>query len=360
MSGKQKKAKPSSSSKKSKPYARNTEASSQKDFQCKVLEKLEAFDSRLSAIESRRQPITLPDNLMVDPFPDAPADSFPLSPVLPLQNETPLPPPQVPDNFVEAQPYINNSVPVDSNISPELRATIREGRFVDFTSLLPSLQSEAAATKVTVDGIPISVDRNSRTKRAPLTWHEWLSAWILFQALYISERGQEDSRLAIRMAKHYQQVYSLFRSGGDWRNYDLVFRQLVDRGHAMWGNVHLHLFLESQAKASPAQSTQSSHAIIPGDYPLGFCRMFHQQKFCPHGSNCKFSHQCFNCMAGIHPFVNCRSPVARPFLGANKGNRSFRGSEKSHSSAGAAQNVLSSRASNPSATSKSGAATFPH
>ena len=156
---------------------------------------------------------------------------------------------------------------------------------------------------------------------------DWCVACNTYLSLLCEFKG--DPSLPSKMSKHFEMVQSLYRSGQDWRLYDISYRMaLANPDRCLeWGQIDLELMITSKMKQPSIQpfaisqlSTRYGVRTTPYSrqsrlpfhkYPPGYCHVFNKGANCSR-KECPFSHTCFNCHYS-HPFINCRKPIAKFF-----------------------------------------------
>lgn len=223
-------------------------------------------------------------------------------------------------------------MPVGIFVSASVKNLIAENKFVNFCDLLRSnVHNVNDNVPILIEpgsggGFHIAFGEASSVKNKVLSWPDWCKAWNVYGAL-ISEL-QPAPPSPKQLAKHYQVVQALFANGQDWRYYDENFRFAMGAGlelaNLRWGEVHEELLMNARSKVSLTSNSSlksqpfsksgaggKKNSTVNG-YPKGSCFRYHDGEICKKGIQCQYSHKCFNC-GFVHPFVNCRKPIIRPF-----------------------------------------------
>jgi len=199
-------------------------------------------------------------------------------------------------------PFVSNSLAIDSRVSDKLKQKIWNHEYIDFGALLAN-PTAPTRYRVALDNDEAQLTLEAADKIRKISSIEtWLTAFHIFVGVYTLRYSSE----APSLMKYGSLIRDLAARGQNWRFYDENFRFMRQTHvHSLpWGSIHSELWLRSHVQASksnyvgqpPSRKNDRSFSI-----PTGYCVKFHRGVHC---SGCRFKHLCFKC-AGNHPVSNC-------------------------------------------------------
>ena len=189
--------------------------------------------------------------------------------------------------------------PVAARLSPKIIEKIKEHKYVNFVELLEGPEEpEETNQTLSSDGRGNSIifqSKHNKTSKKFLSFQEWGVAWSRF--IGILTEDSPDRSLTANLSQHYEVVFGLMKSGGDWQKYDKKFRKLVETDpEVTFGSLHFDLY----------QAAKSAVKTPSGKKPI--CYQFNSRRGCSL-FYCSFSHSCSRCSLP-HPAHQCPH---RPF-----------------------------------------------
>jgi len=135
---------------------------------------------------------------------------------------------------------------IDSHLQPNIRLAIIEGRYVDFRDLIPSQST-------------------GTIQHRAINWNEWVQAWSIYQLVLTDHHFALGHNILGELAKHFNQILSLFRAKQDWRMYDRDFRYAMEVNKSVqWG----HILSNSLANAKKSKAVYESVTPTPLKYDV--------------------------------------------------------------------------------------------
>ena len=214
----------------------------------------------------------------------------------------------------KANGFISTSVPIQSRVSDKLKAKIWSNQVVDFSSLLNHKQNKKSKLSVKIQEDDASgqliihqVDKDESSSDSNPSMHDWITAWNRYVTIYCMKFPEQHANLA----KHMEAVRDIADARGDWKTYDLEFRNLISQGQVNWGDIHMELYVNARLNTSQLTKAGGTRTNVE-NIPKGACFPYHSGKQCNAGNACQYQHMCYNC-GGQHPFSTCRKPIQKPF-----------------------------------------------
>ena len=199
-------------------------------------------------------------------------------------------------------------IPVDLHVSDRTRAKIWANEAIDMGSLLHG-NKEPTDVKILYSDGQSNVTMVNQ-KQSNMSEDEWREAFNIFRAVFV-KKFKDNAGLCI----HEKKVVQLMRKKGDWRHYDLTYRQMIQKGLIQWGQMPEGHYSEcllrnvqvGNTKNFPKQNPSKPSSTMGPFIPVGFCRRFHKGLNCERGTNCKYKHLCPQCGKGVHPQKECKN-----------------------------------------------------
>ena len=202
-------------------------------------------------------------------------------------------------------------------VSSKVKQKIWAGEFVELSMLLDKTDKAEQLDET----YSIHIDKGGDMPALQLVPHakkgqtlsllQWVRAWNRFCAIVT----EQTPTLGPVLAHHLETVLNLANKGAAWRTYDEQFRKLVALAEAKWGSAHLELYLKSHLEGQTKERATADSSSVQKDIkdmPKGACYRYHATGTCTSGTECKYQHNCYNCM-GRHPYKECKYPIRKPF-----------------------------------------------
>lgn len=253
--------------------------------------------------------------------------------------------------------FTSSAVPLHLHVSEMTQQKIKEGKYVDFATLLPNHHDHSDTDNLQLKiqmaaGQPKIVFEKQNQKKI-YTIVQWQKAFDVYTSIYLEQFPQH----AIPLIRYGQTIRDLHAKGFNWRLYDTEFRRLrqLDLDGHPWDRLDYELwafamhqtsnypyqnqsyqsagssygpvrprmnhnfqprprapytFTSPAPRASHTLTSTPSHAPRPR-FPNNTCWQFQSGKRC--NAACRFAdkHLCCWC-GGNHPAVSCQSTNPRP------------------------------------------------
>ena len=148
-----------------------------------------------------------------------------------------------------------------------------------------------------------------RKRKQSLMEMEWNSAFNTYTALYLEKYPHELNAIL----SYSSTVQQIMTAGGDWRNYDIRYRQDQEVTHCSWHTVRPSLEIQAYGRtnipsflSTTTNSFQRSTNQRQTGAPHGYCFAFHSPKAVCTRSPCPYKHTCHICNSR-HTAFKCPS-----------------------------------------------------
>lgn len=195
------------------------------------------------------------------------------------------------------------TVPRTEHVDDKTRKRIRQGKFVDFKSLIAPKKGEKSTKKFTIsEGLFEEVEDNTN-----MIFYKWIDAYVVFMSVRLDYYPEETQG----MLRHLQVVKRMHAVGKDGVEYDYQLRRLkATTPDIEWGEYLSELASEIgelRIAKKPALTSKAPYKFnrFPGSGRQRICDHYNLPKGCTLGAHCRFAHKCKKCFAYDHPAQNC-------------------------------------------------------
>ena len=199
---------------------------------------------------------------------------------------------------------------ITSIVSSKMKNKIWSNQFINLHELLKESDEKKfsivmeSSSEVGASVRLISKKQNSSSQS--LTLNAWAKAFNRFTAI-MSVKFPECS---IGLNQHMETVFSIAEQNGNWVFYDAEFRHMINRNDANWGSTDLELYLCALMKSDSKNPKVDTDSL---ELPKGACYRYHTTGSCAKPKQCKYQHNCTNCLRN-HPRFKCPVPANEPKL----------------------------------------------
>ena len=205
---------------------------------------------------------------------------------------------------------IQQALPLGALVSDTVKNKIWANDYIELASLLPNeTVSRPSALPIVVEGV--GNERHLGLQQTPKqikTMDQRVSAFSIYMAVYC----EKFQNLFPHLVKYMDIIRNMARQKGNWKQYDIEFRQSKCQLTVTWGNMHHSLWLQymvtdkndSEQNAHSTHHPSNTHNNVQNaqKIPYGYCIRFHQGFYCQ--TPCIYNDKCYICNL-YHPAVKC-------------------------------------------------------